>query len=76
MEIPGKGLQNFHHQASSLIGNQAKHRANNNNNYLPYLSNSCYESDHECICIVINGKIRSVPLNIFSSVYTYKLHVK
>ena len=66
MEIPGKGLQHFHHQASFLIGNQTKHRANN---YLPYLSNSRFESDHECICIVINGKIRSIPLNIFSSVY-------
>ena len=24
--------------------------------------------DYECICIVINGKIRSVPLNILSGV--------
>ena len=36
--------------------------------FLPYYSNSCYQSDYECICIVINGKIRSVPLNIFNSV--------
>ena len=36
--------------------------------FLPYLSNSCYESDYECLCIVIIGKIRSVPLNILSSV--------
>ena len=35
---------------------------------LPYLSNSCYESDYECICIVINGKTGSVPLNNLSSV--------
>ena len=26
-------------------------------------------SDYECICIVIKGKIRSVPLNILSSVF-------
>ena len=38
--------------------------------FLPYYSNSCYESDYECICIVINGKIRSVALNILSSVYS------
>ena len=40
---------------------------------LPYLSNSHYESDYACICIVINGKIGSVPLNILSSVVS--LHV-
>ena len=65
MDIPGKGLHHLYHQASSLIGNQANHRTNM---FLSYLSNSCYESDHECICIVINVKIRSVPLNILSSV--------
>ena len=27
-----------------------------------------YESDYECICIVIYGQIRNVPLNILSSV--------
>ena len=37
--------------------------------FLPYKSNSCYESDYECICIVINGKTRSVPLNNLRSVY-------
>ena len=37
--------------------------------FLPYLSNSRYESDHECICIVINGKIRSFPLNIYALSY-------
>ena len=26
---------------------------------------------YECICIVINGKTRSVPLNILNSVYTF-----
>ena len=31
--------------------------------------NSCYESDYECICIMINGKTYSVPLNILSSVF-------
>ena len=36
--------------------------------FSPYYSNSCYEPDYECICIVINGKIRSVPLNILNSV--------
>ena len=65
MEISGKGFLQFYQQASSLIGNQTNHRTNM---FLPYYSNSCYESDYECICIVINGKIRSVPLNILSSV--------
>ena len=65
MEISGKGLLHFYQQASSLIGNQTNHRTNM---FLPYLSNSRYESDNECICIVINGKICSVPLNILSSV--------
>ena len=36
--------------------------------FLPYLYKSRYESDHACICILINGKIRNVPLNILSSV--------
>ena len=66
MEIPGKRLHHFYHQTSSLIGNQAKHRTNR---FLPYQSNSRYESVHMCIRSVINGKIRSVPLNILSSVY-------
>ena len=35
---------------------------------LPYKTNSRYESGYECICIVINGKKHSIPLNIFSSV--------
>ena len=67
MEISGKGFFHFYQQASSLIGNQTNHRTNM---CLSYYSNSCNESYYECICIVINGKIRSVPLNIFSSVYT------
>ena len=66
MEISGKGFLHFYQQALSLIGNQTNHRTNM---FLPYYSNSCYESDYECICIVINGKICSVPLNILSSVY-------
>ena len=37
--------------------------------FSPYQPNSCYESDYECICIIINGKTCSVPLNILSSVY-------
>ena len=43
---------------------------------LPYLSNSRYESDYECICIVINGKICSFPLNILSSVISSMVRVK
>ena len=56
MEISGKGLLQFDQETSSLIGNQT------------YQPNSCYESDYECICIMINGKTCSVPLNILSSV--------
>ena len=66
MENSGKGLLYFYQQASSLIGNQTNHRKKV---CLPYQPNSCYESDCECICIVINGKKHSVPLNILSSVY-------
>ena len=65
MEISEKGLLHFYQQPSSLIGNQTNHRTNN---FFKVLFNSCCESDYECICIVINGKIRSVPLNILSSV--------
>ena len=36
--------------------------------FSPYLPNSCYESDYECICIMITDKTYSVPLNILSSV--------
>ena len=57
-----KGTTSFFQQASSVIGNQTNHRTNM---CLPYQSNSRYESDYECLCIVINGKKRSVPLNIF-----------
>ena len=66
MEIFGKGLLHFYQQASSLMGNQTNYRKNM---IMPYYSNSRYESDYAFICIVINGKIRSVPLNILSSVY-------
>ena len=68
IEIPGKGLLHFYQQASSLISNQTTHRKKL---FLPYLSNSRYESDCACICIVINGKIHSVPLNILA-VYIFK----
>ena len=57
-EISGKGLLYFYQETSSLIGNQTNHRTNMS---LPYWSNSRDESDYECICIVINGKTRSVP---------------
>ena len=60
MEIFGKGLLHFFQQASSLTGNQTNHMTTM---FLPYLSNSCYESNYECICIVTNGKRHSVPLN-------------
>ena len=75
MEISGKGLLHFYQETSSLMGNQANHRTNM---FLPYESNSCYESDYECIYIVSNGKLGSVPLNILSSVFrVYKsYHLK
>ena len=66
MEIYGKGLLHFYQQESSLMGNQTNHRTNM---FIPYYSNTRYESDYAFICIVINGKIRSVPSNILSSVY-------
>ena len=53
MEVSGKGLLYFYQQASSLIGNQPNHRTDM---CLSYQPNSRYESDNECICIVINGK--------------------
>ena len=65
-EISGKEVLHFYQETSSLIGNQANHRTSM---FSPYLSNFCYESDYECICIVINGKTYSVPLNILSSVF-------
>ena len=65
MEISGKGLLHFYQDTSSLLGNQTNHRTNM---FLPYESNSRFESDYECICIVNNGKTCSVPLNILSSV--------
>ena len=61
MVISGKGLLQFHQETSSLIGNRT-------NMFLPFQSNSCYESDYECICIVTNGKTGTVPLNHLSSV--------
>ena len=67
MDISGKGLLHFDQETPSLIGNQTNHRTNM---FLPYQSHSCYESDYECICIMINGKTCSVPLNILSSVFT------
>ena len=64
--ISGKILLLFHQQASSLYGRQTYHRTNS---FLPYKYSSCYESDYECICIAINGKTSSVPLNILSNVF-------
>ena len=72
MEISEKGLLHFDQEASSLIGNQTYHRTNM---FSPYQPNSCFESDYECICIMINGKTRSVPLNILSSVYFLAVYV-
>ena len=66
MEISGKGLLQFDQETSSLIGNQTYHRTKM---ISPYQPNSCYESDYECICIMINVKTCSVPLNILSSVF-------
>ena len=66
MKIPGKGLLHFDQETLSLVGNQTYHRTNM---FSPYQPNSCYESDYECSCIMINGKTCSVPLNILSSVY-------
>ena len=64
MEISGKGLLHFDQETSSLIGNQTVQWTNM---FLTYQANSCYASDYECICIMINGKTCSVPLNILSS---------
>ena len=65
MEISGKGLLQFDQETSSLISNQTYHRTNM---FSPYQPSFFYESDYECICIMINGKTCSVPLNILSSV--------
>ena len=65
MEISGKGVLNFHQETPSLIGNQT---TQGTNIFLPYFSNSCYEPDYECICIVTNVKTRTVSLSILSSV--------
>ena len=72
MEISGKGLLHFDQESSSLIGNQTYQRTNM---FLPYQPNSCYESDYEYICIMINGKTCSVPLNILSSVLNFIWHL-
>ena len=72
MEISEKGLLHFDQEASSLIGNQTYHRINMFSSYQP---NSCFESDYECICIMINDKTRSVPLNILSSVLRHSIWI-
>ena len=64
MEINGKGLLHFDQETSSFIGYQTNHRTNMFSAYQP---NSNYETDYECICIMISGKTCSVPLNILSS---------
>ena len=66
MDISGKGWLHFCQETSSLVDNQTYHTTNM---FLPHWSNSYYESDYECNCIVINGNTRSVPLNILSSVF-------
>ena len=66
MDISEKGLLHFDQETLSLISNQTYHRTNM---FSPYQPKSCYESDYECNCIIINGKTCSVPLNILSSVY-------
>ena len=66
MEISGKPLLHFDQETSSLIGNQTYQGTKM---FSPYQPNSCYESDYECICIMINGKRCSVPLNILTSVF-------
>ena len=58
-------ILNFDQETSSLIGNRTYHGTNV---FSPYQPSSCYESDYGCICIMINGKICSVSLNILSSV--------
>ena len=73
MEISGKCLLHFDQKTSSLIGNQTYHRTNM---FSPYQPNSCYESDYECICIMITDKTCSVPLNILSSVVKQYMTIK
>ena len=65
-EISGKGLLHFYQQASSLMDPQTNHWTNL---FCSLKTNSRYESDYECIYIVIYGKRHSVPLNILSSVF-------
>ena len=65
MEISGKGLLHFDQETLPLIRNQTYHRTNM---FSPNQPNSCYESNYECSCIMINGKTCSVPLIILSSV--------
>ena len=64
-----KGTSSFL-STSIILGNQTNHRTNM---FLTCKSNSRHESDYACICIVINGKIRSVPLNILSSVLSRRI---
>ena len=68
MEISGKCLLHFDQETLSLIGNQTYNRTNM---ISPYQPNSCYESDFECSCIMINGETCIVPLNILSSVFEF-----
>ena len=60
MEISGKGFLHFCQETSSLIGNQTYHRTN----MIPTLATIW--TMHVCICIMINGKTCTVPLNILS----------
>ena len=60
-------LHNNYQQASSLMGHQTNHSTSM---FLSYKTNLSLEY----ICIVINGKILSFPLNMLSSVHVC-LHI-
>ena len=68
IEISEKGLLNSKQQTSSLMGHPINHRMNM---FLSYKTNCHHESEYEYICKVINGKMCSVPLNSFSSVFVH-----
>ena len=66
-----KGMTLFFQEASPLIGNQTCHKTNM---FSPHWSNSCFESDYESVCIMVNGKTSSVPLNLLSSVVLNRIY--
>ena len=59
MEMSGKGLLHSYEQASPLMG----HQPNNRTSMFYRIKLTAYA----CICIVINDKTCSVPLNILNS---------